>query len=349
MTDAAVLDDQAPLPGPDRRARDGEGVFAALDLGTNNCRLLVARPSCDGFRVIDAFSRIVRLGEGLAATGALSEAAMVRTIAALRVCAHKLRARRVDRVRAVATEACRRASNCGVFLDRVRVETGLAIEIISTVEEARLVLRGCAPLLEPGRDRALVFDIGGGSTELVWVDTSRAECPAVLGIASVPYGVVNLADRYGGHAVSAETYGAMREEIAECLAPFEEEHDIRAMAEAGRVQMLGSSGTVTTIAGIHLGLPRYVRAQVDGVTLEAAAAEAVMDRLLALDFAGRAGLPCVGPERADLVLAGCAILAAMLGHWPVPRLRVADRGVREGILYGLMAGAAGAARPGAAA
>nr|WP_276330459.1 Ppx/GppA phosphatase family protein [Stella humosa] len=311
-------------------------VYAALDLGTNNCRLLVARPASGGFRVLDAFSRIVRLGEGLARTGALSDAAMDRTIAALAVCAQKVRSRRVDHLRAVATEACRRASNCGHFLDRVRAETGLEIETIPASEEARLVLAGCGPLLDPHAARALLFDIGGGSTELLWVGLEGRE-PEMLGYASLPMGVVTLADRYGGREVSPDLYYAMRDEATSALALFDDEHGISDWIQRGRMQMLGSSGTVTTLAGVHLELPRYNRSLVDGIVLDRTSIDAASDRLLAMDYAGRAAHPCIGPERADLVLAGCAILSAITGRWPCPRLRVADRGVREGILYGLMA------------
>ncbi|MGE0726101.1 MAG: Ppx/GppA phosphatase family protein [Alphaproteobacteria bacterium] len=313
-------------------------IFGALDLGTNNCRLLVARPASGGFRVVDAFSRIVRLGEGMAMTGALSEAAIERTISALRVCAHKLQTRRVAHVRAVATEACRKAANCAAFLDLVRAETGIAIETISPAEEARLVLAGCAPLLDQGAEHAVLFDIGGGSTELIWVGLSRRQ-PEMLGYASIPLGVVNLADRYGGRDVTRECYAAMRAEAAAGLAGFDEENGITETIARGRVQMLGSSGTVTTLAGVHLALPRYNRAMVDGIVLERADVHAASARLLALDYAGRSAHPCIGVERADLVLAGCAILDAIMDRWPTPRLRVADRGVREGILYGLIDGA----------
>ncbi|MGE0718616.1 MAG: Ppx/GppA phosphatase family protein [Alphaproteobacteria bacterium] len=311
-------------------------VYAALDLGTNNCRLLVARPTSGGFRVLDAFSRIVRLGEGLARSGCLSDAAMDRSIAALAVCAQKIRSRRVDQVRAVATEACRQAANCGHFVERVRQETGLVIETIAAAEEARLVLAGCAPLLDPYAEYALLFDIGGGSTELLWVRQDRYE-PEMLGYASIPLGVVTLADRYGGREVTRGLYAAMQAEASAHLETFDAEHGIAETMAEGGVQMLGSSGTVTTLAGVHLELPRYNRAQVDGIVLDCDAVAGASARLLDLDYAGRVAHPCIGPERADLVLAGCAILSAILERWPTRRLRVADRGVREGILYGLMA------------
>jgi exopolyphosphatase/guanosine-5'-triphosphate,3'-diphosphate pyrophosphatase len=314
--------------------------FAALDLGTNNCRLLIARPAGSGFRVVDAFSRIVRLGEGLAASGALSEEAMARAIDALRVCAEKIAARHVASGRYVATEACRQAANCDTFLARVREEVGLKIEIISTREEARLVVAGCAPLLNPRIPYALVFDIGGGSTEIVWLrlmgPPGRRRRPYIIGSVSLPFGVVTLTDRFGGTEVSSATYRAMVAEAMAALAPFEDTHDVLRHVRTGRVQMLGSSGTVTTLAGIHLALPRYTRALVDGSILTFEQITVVSAHLAGLDLAGRAANPCVGRERADLVLSGCAILDAICGTWPVGRLRVADRGVREGILFDLM-------------
>jgi exopolyphosphatase/guanosine-5'-triphosphate,3'-diphosphate pyrophosphatase len=315
--------------------------FAALDLGTNNCRLLIARPAGSGFRVVDAFSRIVRLGEGLAASGLLSAAAMARAIEALRICADKIAARNVAAGRYVATEACRRAANCEEFLARVRAETGLAIETISSREEARLVVSGCAALLNPRIPYAIVFDIGGGSTEIIWVRLGRGRHGRrprhhILGSISLPFGVVTLSDRYGGAEVSPASYRAMVAETAAALAPFERTHHILRYIAPARVQMLGSSGTVTTLAGVHMALPRYIRALVDGSTLTFEQIARVSARLAQLDFAGRAANPCVGRERADLVLSGCAILDAICATWPVGRLRVADRGVREGILFDLL-------------
>jgi exopolyphosphatase / guanosine-5'-triphosphate,3'-diphosphate pyrophosphatase len=329
-----------------RTARQPPPHYAALDLGTNNCRLLIARPARGGFRVIDAFSRIVRLGEGVAASGGLSEAAIARTLEALRVCAGKIAQRKVVAGRYVATEACRRAVNCAAFMARVREEIGIELEIISTAEEARLVVAGCAPLLHPRIPHALVFDIGGGSTEIVWLRYGigrsgmrgwRAR-PEILGSISLPFGVVTFTERFGGIEVSPAIYRAMVAEAEAALLPFERAHGISRQVSARRVQMLGSSGTVTTLAGVHLALPRYIRALVDGSTLTFRQIELVSRHLAGLDIEGRAANPCVGRERADLVLSGCAILDAICATWPVGRLRVADRGVREGILFDLMQG-----------
>ncbi|MEE8270150.1 MAG: Ppx/GppA phosphatase family protein [Alphaproteobacteria bacterium] len=321
---------------------------AAIDLGTNNCRLLIALPTPDGFNVIDAFSRIVRLGEGVDRTGRLSHAAIGRTLAALRICTMKMRRRGVELRRAVATEACRRAANFDPFRARIRREIGLDLEAISSAEEARLALIGCAPLLDPNIPYALVFDIGGGSTELMWLTLDGPDGAELTDSVSLPLGVVNLTERHGGDRVSPAVYRAMIDQVAEGLAAFDTRNRIRGKVADGAVQMLGSSGTVTTLAGVSRGLRRYDRSLVDGTILEFSAARAVSRSLLALDYGGRAAQPCIGRDRADLVVAGCAVLEAILDAWPVGRLRIADRGVREGILFDLMAGWHAAARAAAA-
>ena len=313
-------------------------TFAAVDLGTNNCRLLVARPTKDGFRVIDAFSRVVRLGEGLASSGILSELAMARTLEALAVCARKMRRRGVTTVRAVATEACRRAANCKEFLERTREATGIRLEIISSAEEAKLALDGCAPLLNPDPPQALVFDIGGGSTELNWLEIGPDGSTTLLGSISVPSGVVTLSERHGAGRKTPAEYQAMVREVMAEFEAFELRHMIAQRVAGGLVQMLGTSGTVTTLAGVHLGLERYRRVLVDGYMLDFKAITEVSQRLAQMDCSERSQLPCIGLERADLVVAGCVILEAICRLWPVGQVRVADRGLREGILFRLMGG-----------
>ena len=311
-------------------------TYAAIDLGTNNCRLLIARPSGRNFRVIDAFSRIVRLGEGLGRTGSLGACAMDRAIDALKICAQKIERRSVTHLRGVATEACRRADNCTDFMARVRAETGLEIETISSTEEAMLAFKGCAPLLSVRRPRALVFDIGGGSTELGWLRLRSGRPPQILDTLSIPFGVVNLTERYGSSRLAPATYRAMVAEVSSHLRAFAEANGINDRVAVGAVQMLGTSGTVTTLAGVHLGLPRYNRSLIDGCYLDFAAISEISETLAAMTCEERTANPCIGPDRADLVVSGCAILEAICGLWPVGRLRVADRGVREGILAGLM-------------
>lgn len=331
---------QAPparsAPSRPQRGRWSDAqAFAALDLGTNNCRLLIARPQGDGFAVIDAFSRIVRLGEGLAATGRLSDAAIERTIAALRVCADKLKRRNVTLARSVATEACRRASNGQDFIARALAETGIHLDIISAEEEARLAVLGCHALIEPGDDPALIFDIGGGSTELVLIDTTRGSMPRVLDWHSAPWGVVSLTEHAGGgegEGGRLAAYERMRGIVADSFADFAD----RLPKNVRRPRLLGTSGTVTTLGSVHLGLSHYDRAQVDGLIVPADAMRRISADLSRKSVKERAQLACIGSERADLVVAGCAILETILDLWPAERLGIADRGIREGILRRLM-------------
>ncbi|MET0370902.1 MAG: Ppx/GppA phosphatase family protein [Sphingobium sp.] len=333
---AAVPPPAIQRGGPSHHGARHRRSYAAIDLGTNNCRLLIARPSADGFIVIDAFSRIVRLGEGLATTGRISDAAMDRAVAALSICADKLRRRHVTLARSVATEACRRADNGAAFIDRVYRETGIAMDIISAQEEARLAVLGCHALLEPGDGPALIFDIGGGSTELVLVDARVDEAPRILDWVSAPWGVVSLTEAEAGQhedpADRMNAYARMRARAAEAFAPLA----ARLPRGARDIRLLGTSGTVTTLASLHLDLPRYDRQAIDGLIVPAASMRAISARLASMSLAERQTLPCIGTERADLVVAGCAILDAILDIWPAERLGVADRGIREGILRGLI-------------
>lgn len=313
-------------------------AYAALDVGTHNCRMLIAvarRP--DGLRIIDAFSRSVRLGEGLEATGRLSDAAMRRTLAALGVCAQRMRLAGVTQARAVATAACRRAANGVEFLDRVAAETGIVLEPIMPGEEAELTVAGCVGLLDPSYPHVLLFDIGGGSTEVVWVKQCPPLPPRVLALASVPFGVVTFAERFGTDGIRPLDHAAMVMQVDARIATLAAQHGIAAAAERGEVQMVGTSGTVTTLAAVHLGLKRYDRARVDGQVLSFDELAAVSRRLSSATPAALAGIPCIGEERADLVIAGCAILDAICRRFPVGRLTVADRGIREGLLTAMIA------------
>lgn len=376
MKDAAVHDSSSPnrssvsLEESEKKFRSGEKnkstrtghytanrfasrqgrVYGALDLGTNNCRLLVARPSRRGFQVIDAFSRIIRLGEGVGQTGKLSDSAIQRTLDALKVCSEKMHRRNVCRSRLIATEACRVAENGQHFVERVHNEIGLKIEVISRETEARLAVAGCTTLLDRKCDWALVFDIGGGSTELIWVDLRRLGYikrhsfadrkkiqNAIVAWTSLPIGVVTLAEQFGGRVVDHAIFAAMVETVTAKLEPFETEHAFSNRISLNHAHLLGTSGTVTTIAGIHLKLPAYIRSRVDGCWLSDDEVRTVSQELLDFSYQERALQPCIGPDRADLVLAGCAILEAIMRLWPCRRLRVADRGLREGILMSLIA------------
>lgn len=334
----------APCAAGDSVPNWSRHTYAALDLGTNNCRLLIARPerrprrrNSDFLRVIDAFSRIVRLGEGLGRAGRISEAAIERTIAALEVCRDKMETRGVTRARLVATQACRGAENGDEFVMRVRERTGLDLDIIDRETEARFAARGCGSLADPYAESVLLFDIGGGSTELVWL--TRAAHAGVDGRGlhswtSLELGVVTLAEHFGGRSVDAATFAAMKRHAQEALTHFvEATANVRRCA---RFHLLGTSGTVTTLAGVHLGLERYDRWRVDGLWMSDDEATRAIARLREMDFEQRVANGCIGPQRADLVLAGCAIFEAIREMFPANRTRIADRGLREGMLLELM-------------
>jgi exopolyphosphatase / guanosine-5'-triphosphate,3'-diphosphate pyrophosphatase len=322
-----LREDQSPVPGA--------GVYAALDLGTNNCRLLIACPSGDSFRVVDSFSRIIRLGEGISVTGCISEAAIERAIAALSICRDKIQARKAKRLRLIATEACRAASNADGFRDRVAAETGIRLEVIDRETEAALAVIGCSPLIDPNCRGAILFDIGGGSTELVRIERDPTQGnaePRTKAWMSIPLGVVTLAEHFGGKNVTQDIYARMVEQVAKHVAPFAVEHG----SDIADMHLLGTSGTVTTLAGIHLNLARYDRRRVDGIWMDNAAISATVARLLGMSYEQRTNNNCISVDRADLVLAGCAILDAIRRAFPLPRLRVADRGLREGMLVEMM-------------
>ncbi|WP_214472831.1 Ppx/GppA phosphatase family protein [Mesorhizobium sp. dw_380] len=317
-------------------------VFAALDLGTNNCRLLVAVPTRHGqFRVIDAFSRIVRLGEGLTANGRLGQPAMDRAVEALKVCGDKLRSRKIKKARLIATEACRSAANGVEFLERVEREAGLKLEIIDRQTEARLAVSGCGSLVERDTQGVVLFDIGGGSSEIALIDLAGRRSPRlanhIVSWTSLPVGVVSLAERFGGRTVTREIFTAMVDDVAGRLATFDGRDRLSHLKASPNFHLLGTSGTVTTLAGVHLDLERYDRRRVDGLWMDRHSVDRMVERLVGWDFQQRCANPCIGADRADLVLAGCAILEAIRAVWPSERLRVADRGLREGILSELMA------------
>ncbi len=339
-------------PRSPRRGGYTGPLYAALDLGTNNCRLLVARPDGRSFRVVDAYSRIVRLGEGVGATNRLSEAAMGRAIEALAICRDKLADCGEVQTRLIATEACRSAENGPEFIERVRAETGLALEIVNRKTEARLAVAGCTSLVDLDADGVLLFDIGGGSSELVWLDL-RNRCGArgyaltrfMRAWTSLPLGVVTLAERHGGTHVGPENFEAMVDDVTRHLGSFGTGPRLAEAIATGKMHMLGTSGTVTTLAGVHLELERYDRRRVDGTWMQSDQVGAMIDQVRDMSYEQRISNPCIGADRADLVLAGCAILEAIRRRWPCPRLRVADRGLREGILTELMAADRNRRRP----
>ncbi|MEO1918838.1 MAG: Ppx/GppA phosphatase family protein [Paracoccaceae bacterium] len=337
---------------------DRKPLYAALDLGTNSCRMLIAEPDGAHFNIVDAFSKSVRLGLDLERTGSLSNAGINRTLQALYVCSRKLRNMGVKNSRLVATAACRRAKNGEYFMNRIHKETGLTLEVINPAEEARLALVSCAPLLEPQAEHVLVVDIGGGSTELVWVDLSDVD-PAnkvksminlkpgdisatdlpgakVIDWISVPLGVATLMQRYSDVHEDGAKFALMACHFEEALESFTPYQDLVDEAVLSKLQVIGTSGTVTTLGAMHLGLRRYDRNKVDGLRMRAGDVNAVIDRFLELGPEGRRREPGIGNDRAELIMSGSAILQTLLRIWPTESVRVADRGLREGMLFSMM-------------
>jgi exopolyphosphatase/guanosine-5'-triphosphate,3'-diphosphate pyrophosphatase len=340
---ATVAERRAPSFGAVAPRKARGPIYAALDLGTNNCRLLIARPHEQSFRVLDGFTRIVRLGEGLSANGRLSEAAMARTIEALRQCRNKLRTHAPTRMRLIATEACRAAANGAEFVARVERELGLVLEVVDRQTEASLAVTGCADLIEPEAAGALMFDIGGGSSELAWLDFRGGRprrqgrmAASIRSWQSLPVGVVSIAEKFGGVDVTRGRFEEMVAEVRSHLVQFRGRERLRQAMASHPMHLIGTSGTVTTLAGLHLGLDRYERSKVDGLWMSRPEIDATMSALLGMSYDRRMGHPCIGRERADLVLPGCAIFEAIRREWPSERVRVADRGLREGILVSLM-------------
>ncbi len=354
ITDRYMAKPSRPRRGkPQGRSGGASNLYAALDLGTNNCRLLVAeRTPSGGLRVVDSFSQIVTLGEGLASNGVLSEAAMGRAIEALRRCAEKVKKHKPVRARYIATQACRAAANGRDFLNDVSRKVGLKMELISPKEEAKFALLGSLDLVDPANDFAMVIDIGGGSTELCWIDAKAAAergvrgCasrPPILGWASFPVGVVTLADMFRG--AGTEQYADMLAHVQGLLTANDAATRFGPLFRAGRGQVIGNSGTVTSLAGVHLNLPRYIRSMVDGTTVDHAGLTATMERLVAATPEERAKEPCLVGGRSDLMVPGIAILAAVWATWPSARMSVGDRGLREGIILSLIHGNTSGGRP----
>ncbi len=345
-----------PVESPAPSTPDPSELYAALDLGTNSCRMLIAQPKASGFHVVDSFSKSVQLGAGLEKTGRLSRGSMARTAQALRICQQKLRAHKVRHMRLVATEACRRAQNAEAFVQRVQREIGLTLEIIEPEEEARLAVVSCAPLVSTKTEQLLVVDIGGGSTELVWIDLSNvpkrdrpraimrlhsgfdagdSAFPAakVVDWISVPLGVATLRDQFHDVEDDAARFALMSWFFEENLAEFTPYKDLQAH---DRFQIVGTSGTVTTVAASHLGLRRYDRTKVDGLRMSSDQIDKVIRGYLDLGEKGRRADPRIGQDRQALIMSGAAILQALMRLWPTDRLSVADRGLREGLLYAQM-------------
>ncbi len=311
--------------------------YAAIDLGTNSCRLVIAAPTPSSFRIIETFSKITRLGEGIINNNELSHAAIRRTINALKVCAGVLEEYApIARARYVATAACRRAKNCRYFLDLVKKETGLTIETISSQEEARLAVVGCVPLLNRHIKRALVFDIGGGSTEVSLARMTNSGRALIEGYVSLPYGVVTVSEAFPNHDMTDLAYDTIIERTHKILEDFEAKHHISEAIAAQEIQVLGTSGTVTVLGAVHLNLPRYNRSAVDGLALSIQEVRRTIAKIKRMGDEGRRKHACIGMQKADLTIAGCAIIEGLLSFWPISEITIADRGIREGILLDMM-------------
>ena len=311
--------------------------YAAIDLGTNSCRLVIATPTPSSFRIVETFSKITRLGEGIINNNELSKAAVKRTIGALKVCAGVLAEYApICRSRYVATAACRRAVNCKPFLELVKKETGLSLEIISSQEESRLAVVGCIPLLARNIKRALVFDIGGGSTEISLARTTNRGNTFIEGFISLPYGVVTISEAFPSHDMTDLAYDTIIERTHKILSEFEDKHHICEAIANQEIQVIGTSGTVTVLGAVHLNLPRYNRSAVDGIAMSKQDIERTISKIKRLGDDGRKRHPCIGASKADLTMAGCAIIEALTSFWPISEITVADRGIREGILLDMM-------------
>lgn len=329
---------------PRKTLKDSPRTIAAIDLGTTSCRLLIAQPEGTTFRVVDSFSRVVRLGEGIQKNNHLQPNAIERTVEALQICHDKIKKHKVHKMRAVTTEACRRAHNSQDLLDRARKDLNIHLEIISPIEEARLALSGCAAVLNPSIPYAVAFDIGGGSTEIIWLKllpapkNRRPQTPIVevIDCTSLPFGVVTLSEIYGTHFTDFGIYEDLRQKVAQAVEVFTQKNNISMLMNKGQVQMAGTSGTITTIAALNLNLPRYDRRLIDGVFLKIQDIHKISQQLRAMSHRERAQNSCIGPQKADLVVMGTAILEGICDVWSFPHLRVADRGVREGILMDLL-------------
>ncbi len=313
------------------------GCYAAIDLGTNSCRLVIAQPTPSSFHVVETYSKITRLGEGIINENLLSRPAIRRTIAALKVCRAIIEEYApIVRMRFVATAACRRALNCRDFENAVKKETGLNMEVISSREEARLAVVGCMPLLNRMIKRALVFDIGGGSTEISLARVTETGKTFIEGFVSLPYGVVTISEAFPGKDMTNLAYDTVVERTQKILQEFEEKHNISEAIKNQEIQVIGTSGTVTVLGAVHLNLPRYNRAAVDGIAMSGAEIDKVVKKIKNMGYEGRCKHSCIGKLKADLTMAGCTIIESLCSFWPISEITIADRGIREGMLLDMM-------------
>ena len=299
--------------------------IATIDLGTNTVRLLVSDLDSErAWRSVHADQRVTRLGEGLAGTGVLGDAPMRRTAAAVADYARRGRQLGARRIRIVATSAVREAANRPAFVEMVERASGERVHVISGDEEARLTVRGVLRALGPLSGELLTFDIGGGSTEY-----TLARGTTVIATVSLRLGVVPLAERFPfPGTVEPDRYHALADEVSKQL----DAELPSSLARARPDHLVGTAGTVTTLAALDLGLERYDADRVQRHRLERAAVARLRDRLAALTVAERAALPCLEPGRADLIIPGVAIVEATLDRFGMDSLTVSDWGLREGLV-----------------
>ena len=337
-------DGAEPVRGDSGNGRKGgrnpdmaQNNYAAIDLGTNSCRLVIATPTTTSFRVVETYSKVVRLGEGIIQDNNLAPKAMRRTIQALKVCRGVIdEYMPIAASRFVATAACRRAKNVAQFVEMAKREAGIELEVISSKEEARLSVVGCLPLLTRNIKRVLVFDIGGGSTQISLARVTDSGKTFIEGFVSLPYGVVTISEAFAGHEMSTLEYSTVVERTQAILQEFEDKYHIRQAIANQEIQVIGTSGTVTVIGAVHLRLPRYNRSAVDGIAISAPDIEYTINKIKTMGVEGRCKHPCIGQSKSDLTIAGCAVIEALTTFWPISEITVADRGIREGILLDMM-------------
>lgn len=300
---------------------------AAIDCGTNTIKLLVGRPTDAGMEELVREMRMVRLGQGVDATGELHPDALARTFAAIDEYAELIRAQDARRVRFVATSATRDAGNAAVFTAGVRARLGVEPEVVSGTEEAALAFDGCVRnLRERPAVPVVVVDVGGGSTELIWGPRLDAAPAAAY---SMQIGSVRLHER---HLHSDPPTAA---EVAACVRDIDAALDGCPVDPAGAATVVGVAGTVTQLAAGVLGLAAYDRTVIDQARLPVAALHGLVERLVAMRVEERLALPWMHPGRADVIAAGGLVLSRVLRRTDVDHLVVSESDILDGIAWSI--------------
>lgn len=307
--------------------RSGARRVGSIDAGTNTFRLLIAElEGPDRFLPLHVSRDIIRLGRGFRARGMISEEAARRALSTLQGYAATLREYGAQEVRAVATSVCREASNGPAFLDRVRAETGIPLEAIVAAEEARLALKGALTVVSADGGPLLLVDIGGGSTEFVLARRDRPADPI-----SLPLGVVHLTEEFLRHdppapAEMAALQAHLDRALAAGLAAY------RPLLGQPGLTLVGTAGTITTLAAMELGLEVYDPARVNHLRLSRAALSRLLGALTPLPARERLRIRPLEPGREDVIVAGALILAQVMEWFQVPEVVVSDGGLLEGLI-----------------